>query len=168
MAARTRLTVADLATLKGQRQLTMLRVVTLDQAAAAQDAGIDELCFTALTTDVGPSLDTIAPRLVEAIGSRYVLARILTRDGQVMASSTATVPGASTSFPRRWQKSPNDSPDCRSALNRVSTGSNAGTMSSLGTMSLKRNARRVPWALPPRNTVYFSPAAFPTSPMSGV
>lgn len=44
--------------------------------------------------DVGPSLDTIAPRLVEAIGSRYVLARILTRDGQVMASSTATVKSA--------------------------------------------------------------------------
>lgn len=39
--ARTRPTVADLRTWKGQRQLTMLRIFTLDEAAAAEEAGID-------------------------------------------------------------------------------------------------------------------------------
>lgn len=34
-------TIADLRALKGQRQLSMLRVETLDEAAAAQAAGID-------------------------------------------------------------------------------------------------------------------------------
>jgi len=34
-------TIADLRALKGRRQLTMLRVFTLDEAAAAQAAGID-------------------------------------------------------------------------------------------------------------------------------
>lgn len=38
---RKRLTVADIAALKGKRQLTMLRVFTLDEAAAAEAAGID-------------------------------------------------------------------------------------------------------------------------------
>ena len=41
MPARTRLTVADLARLKGVRQLTMLRIFTLDEAEAAEEAGID-------------------------------------------------------------------------------------------------------------------------------
>ena len=36
-----RLTIAELLALKGQRQLTMLRVETLDEAEAAQQAGID-------------------------------------------------------------------------------------------------------------------------------
>ena len=36
-----RLTIADLRALKGKRQLTMLRVESLDEAAAAQQAGID-------------------------------------------------------------------------------------------------------------------------------
>ena len=34
-------TVADLRALKGQRQLTILRVFTLDEASAAEAAGID-------------------------------------------------------------------------------------------------------------------------------
>jgi len=33
---RTRLTVADIAALKGRRQPTMLRIITLDEAAAAK------------------------------------------------------------------------------------------------------------------------------------
>ena len=40
------------------------------------------------------------------------------------------------SLPSRWQKSPNDSPFCRPFLNRVSSGTSAGTMSSNGTRSL--------------------------------
>lgn len=39
--ARTRPTVADLRAWKGKRQLTMLRVFTIDEAAAAEEAGID-------------------------------------------------------------------------------------------------------------------------------
>lgn len=38
---RTRPTVADLRAWKGKRQLTMLRIFTLDEAAAAEEAGID-------------------------------------------------------------------------------------------------------------------------------
>lgn len=38
---RKRPTVADLRALKGKRQLTMLRVMTLEEAAAAEQAGID-------------------------------------------------------------------------------------------------------------------------------
>ena len=38
-----RMTVADLRALKGKRQLTMLFVETLDEAAAAAAAGIDIL-----------------------------------------------------------------------------------------------------------------------------
>ena len=38
---RTRPTVADLRAWKGRRQLTMLRIFTLDEAAAAEEAGID-------------------------------------------------------------------------------------------------------------------------------
>lgn len=39
--ARTLPTVADLRALKGERQLTMLRLFTLEEAAAAEEAGID-------------------------------------------------------------------------------------------------------------------------------
>src|SRR5690606_33171449 len=38
-----RLTVADLLALKGQRQLSMLRVETLEEAEAAERAGVDLL-----------------------------------------------------------------------------------------------------------------------------
>lgn len=39
-------TVADLLALKGKRQLTMLRVTTMDEAAAAEAAGVDILSVT--------------------------------------------------------------------------------------------------------------------------
>ena len=39
MTQAKRPTIADLRALKGQRQLSMLRVETLDEAAAAQQAG---------------------------------------------------------------------------------------------------------------------------------
>lgn len=39
--SRTRPTVADLRAWKGKRQLTMLRIFSLDEAAAAEEAGID-------------------------------------------------------------------------------------------------------------------------------
>ena len=39
--ARKRPTVADMRAMKGKRQLTMLRVMTLDEAEAAERAGVD-------------------------------------------------------------------------------------------------------------------------------
>jgi len=66
--ARSRLTVADLARLKGTRQLTMLRIFTIDEAAAAEQAGIDiasappELVSDPLYRQVAPSLFTLTGR----------------------------------------------------------------------------------------------------------
>ena len=65
---RTRLTVADLASLKGKRQLTMLRIFTIDEAAAAEAAGIDlvsappELVSHPRYRVVAPSLFTLTGR----------------------------------------------------------------------------------------------------------
>ena len=59
-------TVADLRALKGRGQLTMLRVMTLDEAAAAEVAGIDivsvpaELVSHPRYRDVAPSLFSMA------------------------------------------------------------------------------------------------------------
>lgn len=75
MAARTRLTVADLASMKGKRQFTMLRVVTLDQAAAAEAAGIDvvsappELVSEPRYRDIAPSLFTMTGRNSKVMGT---------------------------------------------------------------------------------------------------
>jgi 3-methyl-2-oxobutanoate hydroxymethyltransferase len=65
---RRRLTVADLAALKGKRQLTMLRIFTIDEAAAAEAAGIDvasapaELVTHPQYREVAPSLFTLTGR----------------------------------------------------------------------------------------------------------
>lgn len=65
---RRRLTVADLAALKGKRQLTMLRIFTIDEAAAAEAAGIDlasappELVTHPRYREVAPSLFTLTGR----------------------------------------------------------------------------------------------------------
>ena len=58
-------TVADLRAMKGKRQLTMLRVLTLDEAEAAERAGIDivsvppELVLNPEYRDAAPSLFTM-------------------------------------------------------------------------------------------------------------
>ena len=63
--ARRRLTVSDLAALKGRRQLTMLRIFTLEEASAAEIAGIDvvsappELVSHPKYRRVAPSLFTL-------------------------------------------------------------------------------------------------------------
>ena len=68
MTSRHRLTVADLARLKGHRQLTMLRIFTIDEAAAAEEAGIDiasappELVSDPRYREVAPSLFTLTGR----------------------------------------------------------------------------------------------------------
>ncbi|MEW9307202.1 3-methyl-2-oxobutanoate hydroxymethyltransferase [Labrys neptuniae] len=59
---RTRPTVADLRALKGRKQLTMLRVTTLEEAEAAERAGVDivsippELILDPRYRDAAPSL----------------------------------------------------------------------------------------------------------------
>lgn len=61
-------TVADLLALKGKRQLTMLRVTTMDEAAAAQMAGVDMLSVTPeLMTD--PEFRDAAPNCFAIPGS---------------------------------------------------------------------------------------------------
>ena len=63
--SRKRPTVADLRAMKGKRQLTMLRVLTLDEAEAAERAGIDivsvppELVLNRQYRDAAPSLFTM-------------------------------------------------------------------------------------------------------------
>jgi 3-methyl-2-oxobutanoate hydroxymethyltransferase len=63
--SRKRPTVADLRAMKGKRQLTMLRVLTLDEAEAAEKAGIDivsvppELVMNPQYRDAAPSLFTM-------------------------------------------------------------------------------------------------------------
>ena len=60
--SRTRPSVADLRAMKGKRQLTMLRVMTLEEAEAAERAGIDivsippELLLNPQYRDAAPSL----------------------------------------------------------------------------------------------------------------
>jgi len=62
MAKRTRPSVHDLRAMKGKRQLTMLRVMNLDEAAAAEQAGIDivsippQLLLDPQYRDAAPSL----------------------------------------------------------------------------------------------------------------
>lgn len=74
--SRRRLTVADLAALKGQRQLTMLRIFTLDEAGAAEAAGIDiasapaELVADQRYRDVAPSLFTLTGKTHLEAGPR--------------------------------------------------------------------------------------------------
>ncbi|CAH2408400.1 3-methyl-2-oxobutanoate hydroxymethyltransferase [Mesorhizobium escarrei] len=63
--SRKRPTVADLRAMKGKRQLTMLRVLTMDEAEAAERAGVDivsvppELVLNPQYRDAAPSLFTM-------------------------------------------------------------------------------------------------------------
>lgn len=74
--ARTRPTVADLRAWKGKRQLTMLRVFTLDEAAAAEEAGIDivsvppELILNPDYRKVAPSLFSMSGQDQREAGTR--------------------------------------------------------------------------------------------------
>lgn len=64
---RRRPTVADLRALKGKRQLTMLRIFTLDEAAAAEEAGID---IVSVPPDLvlNPEYRKVAPSLFSMSG----------------------------------------------------------------------------------------------------
>ncbi|MBF9030447.1 3-methyl-2-oxobutanoate hydroxymethyltransferase [Rhodobacterales bacterium HKCCE3408] len=70
-AERTRPTVHDLLSWKGQRQLTMLRIFTLDEAAAAEEAGIDIVSAPPeLVTH--PEYRKIAPSLFSMTGKTHL------------------------------------------------------------------------------------------------
>ena len=72
MELKTRIppTVADLLALKGKRQLTMLKFFSLDEAAAAQDAGID---IASVPADVlfHPEYRTVAPAIFSMAGQTH-------------------------------------------------------------------------------------------------
>lgn len=92
--ARTRPTVADLRAWKGKRQLTMLRVFTLDEAAAAEEAGIDVVSVPPdLVLD--PSYRKVAPTLFSMSGMDHLGAG--TRDdylrlcGKLLSAGTDAV-----------------------------------------------------------------------------
>ena len=69
MSRSLRPTVADLRALKGQRQLSMLRVETLDEAHAAQQAGIDLLSVPPAL--LGPAFREAAPTCFAIPGLEY-------------------------------------------------------------------------------------------------
>ncbi len=62
-------TVADLLSLKGERQLTMLRVVTLEEAEAAEKAGIDLVSVPPAL--LGPEFREAAPSVFAFPGLEY-------------------------------------------------------------------------------------------------
>lgn len=62
-------TIADLRALKGQRQLSMLRVETLDEAAAAQQAGVDMVSVP--PSLLGPAFREAAPTIFAIPGLEY-------------------------------------------------------------------------------------------------
>ncbi len=74
--ARKKPTIADLRALKGKQQLTMLRVMTLDEAAAAEAAGIDivsvppELVSHPHYRDAAPSLFSMTGKTHLEAGTR--------------------------------------------------------------------------------------------------
>jgi 3-methyl-2-oxobutanoate hydroxymethyltransferase len=62
-------TVADLLALKGRRQLSMLRVATLDEAAAAETAGIELVSVPPAL--LGPAFREAAPSVFAVPGLEY-------------------------------------------------------------------------------------------------
>ena len=69
MSQGKRPTIADLRSLKGKRQLSMLRVETLEEAQAAQQAGIDMLSVPPAL--LGPAFREAAPTCFAVPGLEY-------------------------------------------------------------------------------------------------
>jgi len=84
-------TVADLRALKGRGQLTMLRVMTLDEAAAAEQAGID---IVSVPVDIvtHPRYREVAPSLFSMTGVTHLQAG--TRDDYLRFCCDAMERGA--------------------------------------------------------------------------
>ena len=101
--SRQRPTVADLRSVKGKRQLTMLRVMTLDEAEAAEKAGIDivsippELILDPRYREVAPSLFSMPGENFFEIGTGDDFVRWAFRmykagaDAVYCSASTATI-----------------------------------------------------------------------------
>src|SRR6201996_5052433 len=68
--ARTRPTVADLRAIKGKKQLTMLRVLTLEEAEAAEKAGVDIVSIPP-TLILDPRYRDAAPSLFSMPGENF-------------------------------------------------------------------------------------------------
>jgi 3-methyl-2-oxobutanoate hydroxymethyltransferase len=68
--SRTRPTVADLRAMKGKKQLTMLRVLTLEEAEAAEKAGVD---IVSIPPDLmlDPRYREVAPSLFSMPGENF-------------------------------------------------------------------------------------------------
>jgi 3-methyl-2-oxobutanoate hydroxymethyltransferase len=84
-------TVADLRALKGRRQLTMLRIFTLDEAAAAEEAGID-IVSAPLDLVGHPRYREVAPGLFSMTGVDHREAG--TRDDYLRFAGRALLAGA--------------------------------------------------------------------------
>ena len=84
-------TIADLRALKGKRQLTMLRVMTLDEAAAAETAGIDIVSVPPELVS-HPRYREIAPTLFSMTGKTHLEAG--TRDDFHRFACTMMLAGA--------------------------------------------------------------------------
>lgn len=88
---RTKPTIADLRALKGKGQMTMLRVTTLDEAAAAEQAGIDIASVPGeLVTH--PKYREVAPTLFSMTGQTHLEAG--TRDDYLRWACKVMLAGA--------------------------------------------------------------------------
>lgn len=88
---RPRLTIADLRAKKGQGQLTMLRVTSLEEAAAAQDAGIDIVSVPDHIV-THPRYRELAPSLFSMTGQTHLEAG--TRDDYLRWACKVMLAGA--------------------------------------------------------------------------
>ncbi len=68
--SRKRPTIADLRAVKGKRQLTMLRVTTMEEAEAAEKAGIDIVSITPELI-LNPAYREVAPSLFSMPGENF-------------------------------------------------------------------------------------------------
>lgn len=84
-------TVADLRAMKGKAQLTMLRVMTLDEAAAAEQAGID-IVSVPIELVTHPRYREVAPTLFSMTGKTHLEAG--TRDDFQRFACQAMLAGA--------------------------------------------------------------------------
>jgi 3-methyl-2-oxobutanoate hydroxymethyltransferase len=89
--ARTKPTIADLRARKGTGQLTMLRVMSLDEAAAAEQAGIDIVSVPAEVV-THPRYREVAPTLFSMTGQTHLEAGA--RDDYLRWACKVTLAGA--------------------------------------------------------------------------
>lgn len=88
---RTKPTIADLRARKGKGQLTMLRVMSLEEAAAAEDAGIDIVSVPAEIV-THPRYREVAPTLFSMTGQTHLEAG--TRDDYLRWACKVMLAGA--------------------------------------------------------------------------